>query len=142
MSNPNKRKGTAFETDMANFLNEELGQYVENWREAEYKWRDPRDPNNVTRNVQTGAKDVGDLALWPFAGECKNEQTIRLSAYVEQANREARNAGADYGVAFVKARGKSTARAFAVMDAETFVKVLRELREGKPWRTEQRASSS
>ncbi|MGP3940488.1 hypothetical protein [Streptomyces sp. 6N106] len=123
-----KRIGTAHETAVADYLNEGLGQYVDNWREATYKWRDPRDPNNITRNVQTGAKDTGDLTLWPFIGEAKNVQKIDLPAFVRQANTEAKNAGADYGVVFVKARGKSVGATFAVMDLETFRRVLADLR--------------
>jgi hypothetical protein len=131
VTNANKSKGTAWETAVADFLNEALGQYKPTWKDGEraLRWKDPRDANNVTRNVQTGAADIGDLAMWPFAGEAKNVQTITLPAFVRQANIEARRAGADYGVVLIKARGKSAGDGYAVMDIATFARVLAKLRE-------------
>ncbi|MFJ9408599.1 hypothetical protein [Streptomyces sp. NPDC101393] len=131
MTNRNKAKGTEWETAAADYLNETLGQYKPNWRDGAraLRWKDPRDSNNVTRNVQSGAGDIGDLALWPFAGEAKNVATITLPAFIKQANVEARRAGADYGVVLIKARGKSTADGFAVMDIATFARVLAKLRQ-------------
>lgn len=131
MTNRNKQKGTEWETAVADFLNEGLGQYRDQWKDGprHSRWKDPRDPDNVTRQVQTGAKDTGDLILWPFIGEAKNVKEITLSAFVRQANVEARRAGADYGVAFVKARGKPVADGYAVMDVATFRKILAKLRE-------------
>lgn len=130
MANRNKTRGTAWETAVADYLNESLGLYKAEWREGDRssRWLNPRDPDNVTRNVQTGAKDIGDLSLWPFIGECKDEQTIRLPAYIRQANQEAANATADYGVALVKQRGKGVAQGYAVMDIATFARVLQALR--------------
>lgn len=130
MSNPNKAKGTAHETAVRHYLNAVLGQYVDGWKEADYPWRDPRDPNNVTRPAQTGPKDVGDLHAWPFVLEAKAEKEFRLPAYVAQANKEARHAGFPFGVAVVKAPRKSIKDAYVVLDLETFAKILRQLREG------------
>lgn len=128
MSNPNKAKGTAHETAVKNYLNETLGQYHASWRDREVPWKDPRDPDNVTRPAQTGAKDVGDLHAWPFVLEAKDEATHRLPAYIAQANKEARHAGADFGVAVVKARRKNVKDSYVVLDLETFARVLAELR--------------
>ncbi|MBA0054315.1 hypothetical protein E0L36_26725 [Streptomyces sp. AJS327] len=133
MSNPNKAKGTAHETAVRHYLNDVLGQYRDDWKEAGYPWRDPRDPNNVTRPAQTGVKDVGDLHAWPAVLECKAEKEFRLPAYVAQANKEARNAGFPLGVAVVKAPRKNIKDAYVVMDLETFAQVLRQLREGATW---------
>jgi hypothetical protein len=100
MSNRNKRKGTEWETAVADFLNEGLGQYKDGWKDGDrsLRWVDPRDPDNITRNVQTGSADISDLAMWPFAGEAKNEQTIRLSAYIRQAAGEAAREGREPGL--------------------------------------------
>lgn len=132
MSNPNKAKGTAHETATRHFLNEELGQYVDGWRELDYPWKDPRDPDNVTRPAQTGARDVGDLHAWPFVLEAKAEKEFRLPAYVAQANKEARHAGYPYGVAVVKAPRKNIRDAYVVMDLATFARVLADIRSARP----------
>ncbi|MGW2398483.1 hypothetical protein ACWCYY_18215 [Kitasatospora sp. NPDC001664] len=131
MGNPNKAKGTAHETAVSRFLNEELGlgQYEE-WQKR-FVFADPHNPDNVRRQVQTGVHDVGDLMARPFIVECKDEQTIRLPEYVRQANREAANAGVPWGVAVVKARRKKIADAYAVMDLMTFSKVLAALRAAR-----------
>ena len=129
MSNPNKAKGTAHERAVQHYINEELDQYRPDWREAESPWQDPRDPNNVTRPAQTGARDVGDLHAWPFVLECKAEKAMRLPAYIAQANQEALNAGFPYAVAVVKAPRKPVSASYVVMDLETFSRVLYELRQ-------------
>ncbi|MGW2633801.1 hypothetical protein ACWC2K_31340 [Streptomyces chattanoogensis] len=128
MSNPNKQKGTAWERAVRHFLNTALGQYVDHWKDASYPWRDPHDPDNITRPAQTGAKDVGDLHARPFVIECKAEKSIRLADYVRQANKEATNAGFPYGVAVVKAPRRRVEDAYAVMDLVTFGRVLQALR--------------
>lgn len=137
MSNRNKTKGTTWERLVRHFLNVFLGQYRPDWEDATVPWRDPRDPDNVTRPAQTGAKDVGDLHAWPFIVECKAEREFRLPAYVAQANREAVHAGFPFGVAVVKAPRKNVKDGYVVMDLATFARVLEALREGKSW-TEQR----
>ncbi|WP_338932654.1 hypothetical protein WEB32_29765 [Streptomyces netropsis] len=128
MSNTNKTKGTTWERGVRHYLNEALGQYVDHWKDAAYPWRDPHDPDNVTRPAQTGVKDVGDLHARPFVLECKAEKSIRLADYVRQANREAEHAGFPYGVAIVKAPRRRVEDAYAVMDLVTFGRVLQALR--------------
>lgn len=127
MTNRNKAKGTAWETDGARFLNVELGMYDEDG-----EFLDPTDPDNVRRQVQMGAKDVADVWARPFALEFKNEKTITLASYVEQAEREARNARLPYGAAVVKQRGKGAAAGYVVMSLATFARVLAEIRANTP----------
>ncbi|MFD8318900.1 hypothetical protein [Kitasatospora purpeofusca] len=131
MANANKSKGTAHETAVARYLNTtlDLGAYDEDVKRFIYK--DPHDPDNVKRQVQTGAADVGDLHARPFVVECKDEAAIRLPEYIRQANREAANAGLPFGVAVVKARRKKIADAYAVMDLATFARVLAALRRSR-----------
>lgn len=128
MANPNRAKGTDWERRVRHYLNSFLGQYRDGWEDAGYPWKDPRDPNNVTRPAQTGAKDVGDLHAWPVVLEAKAEREFRLPAYVSQAKREAENAGFPYGVAVVKAPRKKTEQGYVVMDLETFARILADLR--------------
>ncbi|MEU7200249.1 hypothetical protein [Streptomyces sp. NPDC045470] len=124
-----KAKGTAWESAVRDFLNEELGQYVADWRKADYRWKDPHDPGNVNRQVQAGSADVGDLHARPFVLEAKAERSIRLAEYVRQANREAAAAGFDFGAAVVKAPRRSVRDGYVVMDLATFARVLAALRE-------------
>ncbi|MFB7643904.1 hypothetical protein ACFC0S_03090 [Streptomyces sp. NPDC056084] len=124
-----KAKGTAWESAVRDFLNEELGQYVTDWRDADYRWKDPHDLGNVNRQVQAGVLDVGDLHARPFVLEAKAEKSIRLAEYVRQANREAANAGFKFGAAVVKAPRRNVKNGYVVMDLATFARVLEALRE-------------
>jgi hypothetical protein len=109
VTNRNKAKGTAWETEIVNTLREH-GQ------------------DSARRVVQAGAADVGDVhigaILTPLVAiEAKNEKALSFSSYVDEANREGDNAGALYGgVAWVKRRGKSSALdGYVVMDGATFI---------------------
>ncbi|MFD3952227.1 hypothetical protein ACFWRC_19650 [Streptomyces albidoflavus] len=111
MANPSKAKGTAFETAVVTYLREH---------------HDPR----AHRNVQMGAKDIGDIDGYHLhAVEAKAEKTITLADYVAQANREAINAGKPYGCAVVKRRMKGTADAYVVRDLATDVRLMNRLRD-------------
>ena len=78
MANPNKAKGTRWESAVAKFL-QSKGFPV--WRMA-----------------QTGAFDEGDLGGLPqWAFECRDRAKIDLSKNVKDANDRARAKGALYG---------------------------------------------
>lgn len=124
MTNRNKAKGTAWESAVRDFLNRALGLVDE----VTAMFHDPTDPDNVHRKAQEGRADVGDLWARPFVLEAKNERTIRLSAYVEQAEAEAQNAGLPYGAAVVKRRGKGAGAGYVVMSLATFARFLRDYR--------------
>src|SRR5690606_3013360 len=94
VANPNKRRGTRWETEFARFLNRELELVTPDGDE----FLDPTSPLNVRRQAQQGIHDVGDLWVIPFVVECKNTARHELPAYVRQAEQEARNAGLSYGV--------------------------------------------
>jgi hypothetical protein len=86
------------------------------------------------RATQEGRLDVGDLhGLDPFVGQAKDyaDTVTALRVGVEGAEVQARNAGRDYGVAFVKRARASTERGYAVLTIGTFAKVLRRLREAE-----------
>ncbi|MFD3361579.1 hypothetical protein ACFWW5_00565 [Streptomyces albidoflavus] len=111
MANPSKAKGTAFETAVVTYL------------------REHHDPG-ARRNVQMGAKDIGDIDGYHLhAVEAKAEKTITLADYVAQANREAINAGKPFGCAVVKRRMKGTADAYVVRDLATDVRLMNRLRD-------------
>lgn len=132
MANESKRKGTAWETAGADYLNEVTGKYRDGWKDLEraMRWVDPTDPDNVRRQVQEGRADIGDAHALPFCLEFKAEQKFNLPEYIRQANAEARNAGLPYGVAVVKAPRKGVSCGYVVMDLATFAKVLTAVRAG------------
>jgi len=67
VANPNKRRGTRWETEFANFLNRELELLT-----PDGEFLDPTSPLNVRRQAQQGIHGVGDLWVVPFVVECKN----------------------------------------------------------------------
>ncbi|MFJ1754170.1 hypothetical protein [Kitasatospora sp. NPDC088134] len=131
MANRNKAKGTGWETAVADYLNEQLGQYRELWKDSDrsVRWKDPLDPDNIRRNVQEGTADIGDLQVRPFAGECKAEKSYDLAGYVRQAEAEAVNAGMPFGVAYVKRPRARTEDGYAVTSIRTHAAIVRALRE-------------
>lgn len=92
MSNPNGRKGTAFERQTADY------------------WRDHWD-DRIDRRVKTGPADKGDVANLRLGEhrivlECKNEKRTDLAGWVQEAQKEASNDGALIGVVVAKRKGK------------------------------------
>lgn len=101
-----KRKGTAWESAIVTYLRQ--------W----FPWAD--------RVPLSGARDRGDVTIGPGGPviEAKNCARISLAEFVDEANAEARNARAPFGVAWVKRRGRSNpGDGYVVMDGHTFVKL-------------------
>ena len=91
--------------------------------------------DRIDRRPKTGAKDKGDIGglVGGPVIECKNHRAIDLASFVDEANEEARNADAPFGVAVVKRRGRASAgEGYAVMDFATFVDLLRQAGYGSP----------
>ncbi|MEU1074333.1 MULTISPECIES: hypothetical protein [unclassified Streptomyces] len=111
MANPAKAKGTAWESALVTYL------------------REHHNPE-THRNVQMGAKDIGDIdGYYLHAVEAKAEKTITLSDYIAQANKEAIHAGQPFGCAVVKRRMKGTADGYVVRDVATDVRLMNRLRD-------------
>lgn len=109
MANAAKRKGTAHETAIVNYLT----------------------ANGISarRVVQTGRYDQGDIHADPSVCiEAKNVAKIDLADFVRQANREAVNAGRKFGTAIIKKRNANISQAYCVMDLETFTRILHALK--------------
>tara|TARA_R110002096_G_scaffold195168_2_gene377796 strand:- start:1541 stop:1915 length:375 start_codon:yes stop_codon:yes gene_type:complete len=105
MANPQKEKGTRWESAVAKFL-QSKGFPV--WRMA-----------------QTGAQDEGDLGGLPsWAFECRDRQKMDLSKNVRDANSRAIAKGALYGVTIMKKRNSAVGSAYVAMDLETFAEIL------------------
>lgn len=110
MANANKAKGTRWESDVRNYL------------------RDLGIP--AYRPAPEGRLDVGDIhGIDPFVGQAKDWKDIvaALRVGLDGANQQAASAGRDYGVNFVKRARAGTARGYAVLDIETFGRVLKRL---------------
>lgn len=99
-----KRKGTAFESAVREYLNEGL---------ADRRLL-------AFRKAQTGYRDTGDLDAWPWTLEAKNHKEINLASFVDQAEREAEAADTPFGAAVVKRRGKGPQGSYVVMSLEQF----------------------
>lgn len=106
MSNPSKRKGTAWERAVQDYLTDAMGIPVH-------------------RMPPSGAKDVGDLQFTDRDGdlvvvECKNTKTLDLAAALREAQKEAENAGATYAVAAIKRRQHGVADGYVVLTVADF----------------------
>lgn len=108
VANPQKAKGTAWESAIVTFLRD-LG-----FTEAR-------------REVQRGRLDVGDIGGFvSWAIEAKAYKSITFSLlgdFVAQANREADNAGKPFGIVVLKYPRHSTDQAFVIMDLATWTRV-------------------
>jgi hypothetical protein len=110
-SNPAKAKGTAWESAIVGYL------------------REQHNPG-ARRNVQMGARDIGDIdGYYLHALEAKAEKSITLADYIAQANREAVHAGQPFGCAVVKRRMKGVGDGYVVRDVRTDVRLLNRMRD-------------
>lgn len=101
MSNPSKRKGTAYEVALADFFNERgLAAY---------------------RKAPSGAQDKGDIGFCRFTVEAKACKEITLAAFLDEAVTEAKNAGTEFHLLAIKRRMKGVGESYAVMTMEQFV---------------------
>lgn len=102
-----KAKGTAWESLVVGYL-VSLG-----WVHAE-------------RRALHGTLDRGDVAGLPgVVIECKNEKALSLAGWVDEAEVERANDGAEYGVVWHHRRGKgSPAQGYVTMSGDTFVRLL------------------
>jgi hypothetical protein len=107
--NRNKAAGTRWESAIVEFL-----------RANGFPWAE--------RRALAGALDRGDIVIGPGAPivEAKNRKALDLAGAVDEANAEAANAGAPFGVGWLKRRGKGSAGdGYVVMDGHTFALLLR-----------------
>ncbi|MEV7582218.1 hypothetical protein [Streptomyces erythrochromogenes] len=103
MSNPNKAKGTAWESAIRDYLNYEL-DLVNDYG----TFFDPMSGENIRRAAQEGSRDVGDIHAAPFVLEAKNTKRPAVPTWIRQAEREAEHAGFPYGLVVRKVRLQHT----------------------------------
>lgn len=109
MTSPQKRKGSAYEREVAAFL------------------RDNGFPEADRRYGAGVQYDKGDLVGVPGVTiECKNQVKIDLAGFLDEALVEAVNARTKYGVAVIKRRRRSTGDSYVVLSLSQFVELLKE----------------
>jgi len=81
---------------------------------------------HAERRALAGTRDRGDIAGVPgLVVEAKNAARLDLAGWLAEAQQERANDGAEYGVVWVKRKGKAAAKdGYVVMDGETFVRLL------------------
>ena len=104
-----KAKGTAFETAVVRFLQENGFPYAE-------------------RAPLAGNKDRGDITGTPgLVWECKNAKTIKLAEWSDETYTEMVNASAKYGILVIKRpRHGRAADAYAVLPLSDLTDLLKE----------------
>lgn len=82
---------------------------------------------HVERRALNGAKDRGDIAGIPgIVIEAKNAGRIELAKWMDEAEAERINDGADFGVVWAKKRGRASAGdGYVVMSGAAFTSLLR-----------------
>lgn len=106
----NKAKGTRWESAIVDFL-----------RSVGFRWAD--------RVPMSGAKDRGDVTPGPGAPaiESKNQSRLDWAEWLDEAEREAVNAGAPFGVVWAKRRGKaSPADGYVLMSGRSYARLMLE----------------
>jgi len=107
MTSPQKRKGSAFERLIADYLAERL----------------------PCERIPAGATlDRGDMWTSAAAIQCKNCRTLSLGAWLRDARDQQRNAGKRLHALVVKAKGTTDpAEQFVVMTLEQFRQMLEDV---------------
>jgi hypothetical protein len=100
VSSPSKRKGTAFETLVANYL-------------------------GVERKTLKGNRDEGDLIVPDWALELKATKEIDLAGAIDEARVEAKNAGVPHFAAIIKRRGRGVGEAYVVQTLEQWARLVK-----------------
>lgn len=118
MANPNKSRGTAWESAVRDYLNNVLELVDE--RGA---FRDPFNGMNIRRPAQEGARDVGDVHAVPFVLECKDVKNPAVPTWIRQAEVEAGHAAFPYGVVVRKVRGHGVAMGRVHVSVRTWTRI-------------------
>lgn len=121
MTNRNKAKGTAWETDVRKYLREhqldvEPLRQLGTVDEGDLVVRTP----NTDARIVLEAKNRGQVSLPQFLREAADESALYAhNRGIPQAS--------TFGVAVVKARQKPTGQAYAVLTLEDFVRLMKRL---------------
>lgn len=99
-----------------------------NWEKAIVAFLIERGWIHAERRRLEGALDRGDIAGIPgLVIEAKNTRGYDLATALDEATTEKANAGAAYGVAWIKRKGRpAAAHGYVVMSGEDFANLLKE----------------
>ena len=113
MTTPQKRKGTAWESEVVKFFSRYFPA--------------------VERRVAGNQKDKGDLLGIPFTVvECKDHKELKLSQWTDRLWEQIENAGAVHGVVIVKRARKTVSESYAVLPTLLYAELLYQaLNDGK-----------
>ena len=106
MTNANKAKGSAFESAVAKWLNE--------------------NGHSCKRTIAGATLDEGDIWLpnLPFTIDAKNCQRLDLAAWTARADEQAGHMGKPVGLVWVKRKGiASPAGGYVVMSPHSFLRL-------------------
>ncbi len=107
MTNRAKAQGTAWETRLVKYLQENGFPYAE-------------------RRALTGALDRGDIAGIPLVClEAKNARRHELAQWIDEVVKEKANAQAQIAAVVFPRRGHSAARAYVLMELQQFIDLIR-----------------
>lgn len=107
MANRAKQKGTKFETDVVQCARAEGLPFA-------------------SRLPLAGANDIGDIGGIPgVVLECKDHARLELSAWMDEAEREAATAGVDVFAVVHKRRRRPIREAYVTMPLHVFCAVIR-----------------
>ncbi|MEV0445468.1 hypothetical protein AB0I84_08085 [Streptomyces spectabilis] len=118
MANPNKARGTAWESAVRDYLNRFLGLVDETGA-----FHNALSGENVRRAAQEGARDVGDIHAAPFIIEAKDVKSPAVPTWLRQADIEARHAGFPYGLVVHKMRRAHVRHGRVHMSVRTWTRV-------------------
>lgn len=115
MSSAAKAKGTAWETDLVRYLR------AHGFPDAE-------------RRALAGALDLGDITGTPgLVWEAKHQRTFELAGWVDEAEVERINAGADYAAVVARRpRRPDPADAYVIVPLARYVTLVRQAGYGAP----------
>lgn len=109
MSNPNKAKGTRFESAIRDLANSK--------------------GHTAVRPAQMGAGDVGDVHIdGLLCVQAKDVARWSVSGWLDDAQEQAERADLPFAAVVMKKRMASTGQAYAVMTLEDLLALLRRLR--------------
>ena len=113
MGNPNGDRGRRWEKAVVDYLRLRHGRQA------------------VVKPRQEGYIDTGDVHISPFVLQAKDEKSHNFSGYINDAEKQAKAAEEDYGVAVVKRRNYGTGKAYVIHTLESFSRLVQRLRRAE-----------
>jgi hypothetical protein len=112
MTNPSKKKGTKYESELVAYLRYHLER------------------PDIERRALSGTQDRGDIAgLESWTIEAKNHNAQNFAGWLDETQREQRNAGTEYGLLVVRRRMKPVGQSFAVMTLDQLIDIIIDLED-------------